>query len=263
MISAKHRALFVHIPKCGGQSLESFFLRALGLTWEQRDQLLLRRNHDPSKGPPRLAHMTAAEYVSLGYVGAAEFQRYYKFAFVRNPWARLVSEYRYRPFHVYRYDFRTFVLRHFPKPGWSDAYRHVMPQVEYLTDGDGRLLVDFVGKLENMSAGFATVCAALGFPPSQLPRTNVTRVEGGGLMSHYMRYRLQGALRGHFRVVEYRDYRDYYDDETREHVAHYYRDDIKSLGYGFDPPGSVGGPITLQARAEAGPPLPVPLGSPA
>jgi Sulfotransferase family len=247
MISTTHRALFVHIPKCGGQSVERFFLRALGLTWEQRDQLQLRRNDDPSKGPPRLAHMTAAEYVRWGYLSAEEFQRYYKFAFVRNPWARLVSEYRYRPFHVHRYDFKTFVLRRFPTPGWSDVYRHVMPQVDYLTDADGRLLVDFIGKLESFSADFATICAALGFPKAELPRTNVTKVETGGLFSRNMLYRLQGALHGYFGAPEHRDYRDYYDDETREHVAHYYRHDIKSFGYGFDPPATVGGPIALRA----------------
>lgn len=251
MISTSHRALFVHIPKCGGQSVEQFFLKALGLTWEQRYRLQLRPNDDPAKGPPRLAHMTAAEYVELGYVSAAEFARLYKFAFVRNPWARLVSEYRYQPFHVHRYDFRTFVLRRFPRPGWSDAYRHVMPQVDYLTDRDGRLLVDFVGKLENFTADFATICSALKFPPAPPPHRNVTRVEKGRLFSRTTLYRLQGAACGHFGDPGHSDYRAYYDDETREHVAEYYRRDIDAFGYGFDPPGTIGRPVRLGAAVGA------------
>jgi hypothetical protein len=32
MISHPHRTLFVHIPKCGGQSVEHAFLNALSLT---------------------------------------------------------------------------------------------------------------------------------------------------------------------------------------------------------------------------------------
>lgn len=260
MISHAHRALFVHIPKCGGQSIEHFFLRAQGLDWNQRDRLCLRPNRDPTRGPPRLAHMTAEEYLRLGYLAPAEFGRYFKFAFVRNPWARLVSEYRYRPFYVHRYDFRTFVLRKLPSPGWSDLYRHVMPQRRYLVDGQGRMLVDYVGRLETLQADFGHVCAKLGLDDAELPRVNVTKVAADGLFSRTTWYRIEGALGGRFRVPEWKDYRDYYDSETRDYVAELYREDIEAFGYAFDPPEEAGrhvpavaAPAPRPAQAAPGP----------
>ena len=53
MISHKHKTIFVHIPKTGGQSVESVFIEDEGLTWDTRAPLLLRRNDD---GFPDLWH---------------------------------------------------------------------------------------------------------------------------------------------------------------------------------------------------------------
>lgn len=96
MISRKHRVIFVRIPKTAGQSIGQTFLDDLGLGWDQRGALLLRPNADPAKGPTALAHLYADEHVRLGHVGQAEFDSYYKFAAVRNPYGRLLSESRCR-----------------------------------------------------------------------------------------------------------------------------------------------------------------------
>jgi site-specific recombinase len=77
MICKEYNSLFVHIPRTAGQSVEHFFLRLLGLCWQDRYRLLLRINQDPKRGPRRLAHLTASEYVSLGYLTASEFDSYY------------------------------------------------------------------------------------------------------------------------------------------------------------------------------------------
>lgn len=229
MISAEHQALFVHIPKCAGQSIEHFFLRSLGLDWARRGELLLGPNGDPKQGPPRLAHMTADEYVKLSYLDSEKFQQYFKFSFVRNPWARLVSEYRYQPYYVQVYDFKTFVFKKMPKPGWSDAYRHVMPQLDYLVGDDGRLLVDFVGKYENLRSDFATVCQSLGIADGRLPDVNRTNVD----KKRMTRHRLHGMVRGRFKIFDSHDYRSYYDSETRDYVAALYAGDIKAFSYDF------------------------------
>ena len=54
VISHEHRCVFVHIPKCAGQSIETVFLEDLGLDWSNRSILLLRPNECPDIGPPRL-----------------------------------------------------------------------------------------------------------------------------------------------------------------------------------------------------------------
>ena len=146
MICRDYRCLFVHIPKTAGQSVEQVFLRLLGLSWETRAPLLLRGNDDPRLGPPRLAHLTAAEYVSCGYLTPAEFGTYFRFSIVRNPWDRIVSEYKYRR-HPVTMDFKTYLFKRLPSPGWSEPYRHIIPQHDFLYDEAGRLLVDYVGKI--------------------------------------------------------------------------------------------------------------------
>ena len=260
VISHLHSALFVHVPKCGGQSVEQFFLRAQGLDWSRRAELCLRRNKDPERGPPRLAHMTSEEYVRLGYLGQDEFERYFKFSFVRNPWARLVSEYRYRSRYAHQFSFKTFVFKKMPRPSWNDRYRHVMPQCRYLTNAHGELLVDFVGRFENLQADFSRVCEALGLGPAGLPRVNVSQGHEGGLFSRKALYRLAGALRGHVGSPDLKDYRAYYDDETREKVAEIYREDIQMFGYEFDPPalgdgtGNVATDPTFRASRREGMP---------
>ena len=60
MISHPHRTVFVHIPKCGGQSIETAFLADLGLGWKSRAPLLMGANDRPELGPPRLSHLRQA-----------------------------------------------------------------------------------------------------------------------------------------------------------------------------------------------------------
>ena len=95
MISHHHKCIFIHIPKTAGQSIEHCFIRSLGLTWETRAPLLLRYNDRPELGPPSLAHLKYSEYSEYKYITEEQIQTYFKFAFIRNPWSRLVSIYKY------------------------------------------------------------------------------------------------------------------------------------------------------------------------
>lgn len=229
MICNAPSCLFVHIPKTAGQSIEQVFLDLNDLTWanEDRAQLLLRPNTDPSAGPPRLAHLTASEYLQYGYVQQQAFDKTFKFAFVRNPWSRLVSEYRYK--HSEKYDFRSFVLEHFPTKtddkhsSGADNYRHVVPQVDFLLDKDGQLLVDFVGRFENLQADFDTVCEKLGIPAERLSRRNSSNALENSVSQ--TTFATANANSSH--------YSSFYDEETRAFVAQYYAADIERFGYQF------------------------------
>ena len=243
MISHQDNCLFVHIPKAAGQSIESVFVERAGLTWQKRAPLLLRPNTDSSKGPPRLAHLTAQEYVDLGYVTQREYQNLFKFSFVRNPWARLVSEYNYRRSHGdidYQQGFKYFLFNRFPKPSsdnyltGKDHYRHIMPQVEFLYDGNGNCLVDFIGKFENLQADFNQVCAALSLEPITLAHTNKTL---NRRFHRRLLVRLLNSLSINIKQLNKESsahYSSYYDDETKAFVAQKYAKDIKVFNYKFE-----------------------------
>ena len=115
-------------PSVRGQSIEMFFLARVGLEWETRAPLLLRPNDVPALGPPRLAHLKAHEYVEKKWMTPAQFDEYFKFAFVRNPWDRIASFYRFLGFDR-RCSFPRFVSKHLPgqieKRHWSPAVRRL------------------------------------------------------------------------------------------------------------------------------------------
>lgn len=210
--------MFVHIPKCAGQSVETFFLHRVGLDWERRAPLLLRPNDVPALGPPRLAHLKAREYVANKWMTPEQFGSYFKFAFVRDPWDRTASFYRFLGYHR-RCSFPRFVRRHLPALVVGRKAWFLCPQVEYLHDSDGRLLVDFVGRFETLQQDFRRACAHLGIADAELPHVN---------SSHAPRSPLSRLIRP--RSVPYRQM---YDARTALAVADVYAADVEAFGYEF------------------------------
>ncbi|HEY1961498.1 MAG TPA: sulfotransferase family 2 domain-containing protein [Rhizomicrobium sp.] len=209
MISHKYRTIFVHIPKTGGQSVENVFLALHGLTWETREPLLLRPNKDREIGPAQLAHLRAKEYVACGHIDQAAFDSYFKFAFVRNPWDRLVSGFHY---YAKRGEKAGVTFPQYVQRVCTRGYKtraHDRPLVDFLLDEDGRMLVDFVGRFENFADDFGKVCDRLQLGEQQLPHVN----KGGGSRKRYQ---------------------EYYDDRLRDLVAQTFAADIQRFGYTFD-----------------------------
>ena len=241
MISHQHKCVFVHIPKTAGQSIELAFLNSLNLDWHERDALLMKHNLNSQKGPPRLAHLTMMEYLEYDYLSSQQFREYFKFSFVRNPWARLVSEYNFS--YKKKYAFKEFLFEHFPGPTNDDyqkpkdAYRHIIPQHKYLFDGEGNQLVDFIGRFENLDADFSEICRRVNLPQIPLPRKNSSIVGKNyierlkNLDLPFISRALKFVEKNFFDQIKH--YTRFYDDESRRFVAEYYGMDIALFGYEF------------------------------
>lgn len=144
---------------------------------------------------------------------AAIFERYYKFAFVRNPWDWQVSMYHFilsEPTHSKHGLVKS--LGSFERYlDWvietSNPYAKgaTKLQKEVLTDCAGRLLMNFVGRYETLQQDFAEVCHMLNIS-TQLPHINRTK---------------------------HRDYRLYYNECTQQLVADHFAADIALFGYTF------------------------------
>jgi|TARA_Y100000289_G_scaffold39201_1_gene38627 hypothetical protein len=199
MISHEHKFIFIHIPKCGGSSIESSFGCDL---WDKKrfpDHFYsydLALGRDPSTNK-YLQHLTITEIRELKNNSIDD---YFSFSFVRNPWSRHLSD-----FYFYggrkKCDFKNFLL----SPP-EDDLSHAMPQFDFVYSPDGELLVDFIGRFENLQEDFNIVCDKIGIPPKKLPHKNTTK---------------------------HKHYTEYYDEETKQIIAERYAKDIEYFGYKF------------------------------
>ncbi len=117
----------------------------------------------------------------------------------------MVSMYHFLGYHD-KCDFKDFVRLEFDvvkaKQPWF-----VCPQTDFVLDNNGSLIVDYVGRFENLQDDFDYICRTLGVPQIALPHVNSSSREG--------------------------DYRSYYDDECVNLVGEIYGSDVKFWAYDF------------------------------
>lgn len=216
LISHKHKFLFVHIAKTGGTSV-----RATLEKYRWRDPLFVPQficsrlshwtGHRIGSKLPRHAKVIAAyEMLPREY-----FNSLFKFAFVRNPWDLQVSSFhhikRERPHLLGGHkDFESF-LKYKLDPARPYQY-HIDTSIElqsdYLIDLHGNVLVDMIGRYENLNEDFAQICERIGISTRKLQHKR--------------------------KAKDRKDYRKYYTDETAEIVSQYFKNDLNLFGYTFD-----------------------------
>lgn len=170
MISHRHKTIFVHVPKTAGQSIEQVFLDDLGLSWADRKALNLKHNDEPAVGPQYLSHLYADEYVRKGHIDQDHWNAYFKFAVVRNPYDRILSEFRYRSFSKTGPLF--WFLRRQYRDDYRDMARHVVPQCRYLFDENGNCLVDEIVRFEDLSERMPEIFQRIFGISHALPKRN-------------------------------------------------------------------------------------------
>src|SRR5262249_28630742 len=120
-------------------------------------------------------HYTAWEYRVI--FGRSDFNSYFKFAFVRNPWDRLYSAYSYLKDGGWNEndriwaaenlaeisDFNVFV-NEWLTPERLDAHIHFWPQSRFICDGAGRPLIDYLGYFEMIENDFNHVAKRMQVP---------------------------------------------------------------------------------------------------
>jgi ligand-binding SRPBCC domain-containing protein len=97
------------------------------------------------------------------------------------------------------------VMRHFiDNPPWQ----HILfePQHRFVTDEDGTMLADRIGRVEAMQESYDQIAARIGIPSTTLEKVNSSNR---------------------------RDFRGYYDDSLVEGVAKLYARDMELFGYEF------------------------------
>jgi len=182
-----------------------------------------RKPFDPEKPLTCFHHSSIPALIAAGIISQQWLTARWTFAFVRNPWDRLVSLYAYL-FHVLGrhklvYGDLSFVefvriVTDTEAPidpvgvyNWQ-GLSQARPQTEWLTHWQGRRFVDYVGRFEHLDDDWAHVAVHLGID-TPLPYSNSSPRQPR--------------------------YQDYYDEQTRALVARYYAADIQLGGYSYDP----------------------------
>ena len=227
MISREHKTIFVHVPKVAGQSIETMFLNEYGLNWDERESLLLRKKKTFEQGPRRLAHLRARDYVDLGYMEEQEFREFYKFSFVRNPYKRVFSIYSFLGYDKI-IDLETFVNKVLPiKIKTRDFF--FLSQYEYLYSQEGHLLVDFVGRLENISQDIKEVIKISGLKKGTLPHINKSKGGWNRVMGHLIR---TPFLIKYLKITKNGyNFEESFTKELKEKVYNLYTNDFKYFKY--------------------------------
>jgi hypothetical protein len=164
------------------------------------------------------------------------FDAYFKFSFVRNPWSRVVSIYKYLwQLNRHDLDFKPFVFSCL-EDLLSSGDLHVLPQTDYVYS-QGRLAVDFIGKFEQLQEDFNRICQSIGIPPRTLTHSNkseaVNRKPKPFKKIASMGLRLIAPAPNRPPVL-YKRYQDYYDIYTISRVGLLYSDDISAFAYAYD-----------------------------
>jgi len=149
IINSDKKYVFVCVPKTATTSLHKFLVIADKLP--VRNQLIFNREWTGKKWHWPMSSIIN-DYRNLN------FDKYYKFAFHRNPWDRLVSsfiEFTSDKGHITTWskklcnykNFEKFILD-LPTSQWKDEI-HFQPTT-YYTHNNGKKIVDFIGRYENM-----------------------------------------------------------------------------------------------------------------
>jgi len=211
-----YRAVYVETPKVACTSIKTALAEILGISLRS------------TGGDPHRIQWPTVE-MSSSHSGQF-FPGLFAFAFVRNPWDRLVSCYRDKiRDEVDGYTYFTIrsgvanCLARFDAfvPGMSfgdfvaavasirdeDADGHFRSQHTFVTDEEGKIGVDFLGRFERLAEDFRFVQERIGLPRNDLPWLQKAR---------------NGAR-----------YTDFYNNETRQIVGARFRQDIEMFGYEF------------------------------
>lgn len=207
LISRKHNFIFIHIYKNAGTSIASALQPFAQGQLQQVVNRGLKKFNIPSPffdPQPFYSHIKASELIDV--LGQETFNSFFSFAFVRNPWDWQVSLYKYMLKETSHHQHELV-----KKLGNFEAYiqwrceNEVKYQKDFIYSEKNELLIDFVGKYENLDTDFNKICSQIGVS-AYLPKLNISNTQ---------------------------PYQQFYTNKTKELVRRTFEPDIKLFEYDF------------------------------
>lgn len=163
-------------------------------------------------GKPFRKHLTVKDVIHV--IGKKKWDEAFKFTVVRNPWDKVVSQYKHNikvnssDMAKKKIAFKDWVACTYGEPKDPFYYgrpQMFYPQVEWLKDYDGNIDVDKIIRFENLDKGINEVFKTLSID-TKIPHLNETNKI---------------------------NYRDYYDEQSKQIISDWFHEDIKELAYIF------------------------------
>jgi hypothetical protein len=144
-------------------------------------------------------HASVGKAFKRGQLNKSVWDDSFKFCFVRNPWDRLVSVYKYYCSFRYKKNYKSncllktfdvFVSRVIGNGEYRTGlkvrsaqpyFNHVLPQTSWIEEG-----VNYIGRFERLAEDWKEVCGLMGVKHEALPKVNSVA------HFHYSRYYTAG-----------------------------------------------------------------------
>lgn len=236
------KTLFLHIPKTGGTSITKVLAPEVNNVITEQHPVY-KKNPKYNKNYINVINfrISRAEHFKE-VLGDKPFNRLWKVAIVRNPWDRYVSNWKW----LTRKE-STYPRKGWRSRGWSGddgnvsfesfikqmswcyqdqnklhGYQHdkwhIRNQIEHIIDSSNNIIVDYIGKFENLEKEFDLICQKSGLS-LKLPHLN--------RVGHY-----SGEPEEHRKINVH--YSQYYTQELIDIVAQRCKEDIDAFNYDYE-----------------------------
>lgn len=229
-VNNEKKLIMIHIPKNAGTSIGI----GLGMDYGGGHLTALELKNN---GYPHWEGEHSIDKLKTVLIDVDDWYSYFKFAIVRNPFDRVVSNYE---FIKSKNSFWHMVKPDGSKPVWNESIcppKEIHPEYEmtinksfkevvkeisermkesygwreqwpFILDENGRNMMDYVCKYEWLEEDLLYLCltVSLSFHPQKLKKINKTN---------------------------HKNYKEYYDDETIEIVSNIYKKDLEMFNYEF------------------------------
>jgi hypothetical protein len=221
IISHKNKFIFIHVPKTGGTSI----VRALYPFLDVENDIIIGGHPDHEDGKDHIKqskgelhkHSTALEIKDA--VGKETWDEYFIFAFVRNPFSRVVSMYEWWKQTVWKGESKKKKeISNMSYEEFTSSEYIGYSSLDFLTSKRTKkfhseysrtMQVDYIGRQEDMWRDFAYICGILNLPKITLEKHNVSKNKAP-------------------------TYQEYYNSRSISNIQRLFREDLQEFNYHFD-----------------------------